>query len=601
MAWQQVINTADGTYYAGDVELRRPWHSEWEEGEDAEEWQDEPEGEEERGGEQFILHIDGEGELIDAEGPDAPEPLPPLRPDFEPTTEAAAPPAPAPLQPAAGFESACVANMQRLMTIVGERMRRPLLVLRLPQQEKLLPGWQPIAAEAVTPGEKTGSELAADVIRRGKQFYTEQIDYIVEKCGDAMQDTRRGGVINFYRVASYFDGGEELGSELGGVGALALDMHLTSDAYRRTCRADCVHCFGSPEQRIDKWTVAQYMAAATTSLCFFDRVDHQAALVEALNEGRVRGGLLPSDEGRPGVCGWSLHPVLDAWYRQYLFGSVHSMETERGVGAVRRAMGSNISVITEERKLNKMAMTMMLDSNSIPLAALDEDEWDLWSAASRAAAERRKAARATAGGDTAGYQAKLQAALEEVKLKAARTGVTAQLRAAGEAAAGERRARQPVSERRALVTSVHYLELQQDLLKVQLPLLPGVSSMKKADVFARLCDDDCGSIESLRSSVPLLLQQAAEIRAGKKTKKSEKALKALAVEADAADARAAGAAAPEAAVEEPDVPCQKCGGTLGEDTLLVCSNCEECCHMGCLRPVLTVVPPGEWCCFKCGG
>jgi hypothetical protein len=214
-------------------------------------------------------------------------------------------------------------------------------------------------------------------------------------------------------------------------------------------------------------------------------------------------------------------------------------------------------------------------------------------------------ARDTAGGDASGYQAKLTAALADARIKAANAGVTGERRAAALAAAGDRQARQPVNERRALVTSVGYLNLLKDLLKAQLPLLLGVDSMRKPEVFARLCADSCGSLDDLRTEVSLLKQQVSEIKTAKQTKKAAKLLN---TPRPGAAAVAAGEDGPSAADQQElleeqallDTACEKCGGKDEEETLLVCPSCDNCWHMACLVPALTELPtPGAWHCCNC--
>jgi hypothetical protein len=103
-----------------------------------------------------------------------------------------------------------------------------------------------------------------------------------------------------------------------------------------------------------------------------------------------------------------------------------------------------------------------------------------------------------------------------------------------------------------------------------------VDAMKKPEVFARLCADDCGPLDELKTSVSLLRGQVAEIKAATQTKKAAKLLNT--------PTAAAAAAAAELDVPEPDTACQHCSRTDGEDTLLACPDCDNCWHMDCLVP-----------------
>lgn len=47
--------------------------------------------------------------------------------------------------------------------------------------------------------------------------------------------------------------------------------------------------------------------------------------------------------------------------------------------------------------------------------------------------------------------------------------------------------------------------------------------------------------------------------------------------------------------------CEKCGSGDRPDELLLCDKCDRGFHMLCLRPIMTRVPIGSWCCPACSG
>ncbi|KAI5637677.1 PHD-finger domain-containing protein [Phthorimaea operculella] len=51
-------------------------------------------------------------------------------------------------------------------------------------------------------------------------------------------------------------------------------------------------------------------------------------------------------------------------------------------------------------------------------------------------------------------------------------------------------------------------------------------------------------------------------------------------------------------VEDP-TPCEICGSTDNEETMLLCDGCDLGFHMQCLTPPLTEVPPDQWLCPNC--
>ncbi|KAJ2950846.1 hypothetical protein O0L34_g5202 [Tuta absoluta] len=51
-------------------------------------------------------------------------------------------------------------------------------------------------------------------------------------------------------------------------------------------------------------------------------------------------------------------------------------------------------------------------------------------------------------------------------------------------------------------------------------------------------------------------------------------------------------------IEDP-TPCEICGSTDNEETMLLCDGCDLGFHMQCLNPPLTEVPPDQWLCPNC--
>jgi hypothetical protein len=287
---------------------------------------------------------------------------------------------------------------------------------------------------------------------------------------------------------------------------------------------------------------------------------------------------------------------------------VHSMETERGVGAVRQAYGPSTSFMTEVRTLLKMNAR---DESRIPVYS-DEGHAE-WKAVSEAAARKRSAARASGEAAPGSHAAKFIAALAAAKAKAAADGEPRQRRKRAKRAAA---ARAPTagSERRAIVKKLNYVSLQKELL---LDLNPSalIAGMKKPDVVAALCDEGCGSIEELRAGAALLELQRVEMAASVKTRSGlttavadlrRRAVAAGPTDDDGWEEAAAEdvAAADLADADYPDTECCGCGSAAFNDTdqiMLLCEGCHNGCHMACLQPAMDTVPIDDWYCPECDG
>jgi hypothetical protein len=202
--------------------------------------------------------------------------------------------------------------------------------------------------------------------------------------------------------------------------------------------------------------------------------------------------------------------VLDAWYLRYVFITLHSMETERGVNSVRRAYGEHTSYITHERLVSKMRR------GQVPLDASAE-KYELWRQATKKAAEARKAERAAGGGDPSGHQARFRELLAAAISKAAASDAYQEQRqrdaAIGATAAG-RRSRRPNSERGRLVDNLLYIKFMRAALVTLDERLTAtdVAKMRKAEVLLRLKSPDCGSMDQLMMAVGTLAGQAKEMK-----------------------------------------------------------------------------------------
>ena len=170
-------------------------------------------------------------------------------------------------------------------------------------------------------GEKSGQQWALEVGLQRPQHLHHFDAYLRANCTSLLST-----MPNPFRIASYWDVVAQ-GTE-GGFGAFMLDCHLTSEATGRQCPASCPHC----HQQQPKWDREEHLVNTATSLGFFDRPDRAAALDAALTQGQ----LLKMDDSSEqlSVNSHSLHPQLDNWHVQYLFGTVHSMETEHTVHSI---------------------------------------------------------------------------------------------------------------------------------------------------------------------------------------------------------------------------------------------------------------------------
>jgi hypothetical protein len=330
---------------------------------------------------------------------------------------------------------------------------------------------------------------------------------------------------NAFRVASYWNAAAT-GSD-GGFGAFVHDMHMTSTVRGSKCPDDCPHCVRDSDKYRDKWDLPQYQASTIGSLGFFDTlivngIDHQAALTEALVDGLQSGGLALCSDESVGVGGFSLHPHLDRWHRTYLFGTLHSMETERTMGKIHRAYGPSASQLTAERLFLKVSDLR----GAVDVAGGQYAEWRRQVAMAAAVRKEKKAA---TGGDPSGHQAKLLEAVAVARLKAAATAERQHERTVATAAAEAAAIRRGImARRRDLVNSLRFVKVKRAAL-VALEALPDVEAATKAvgelslvEVQVRLLSPECGTIEQLQAAVTFLLAQVNETVAGDKEKKKKK-------------------------------------------------------------------------------
>eukprot|EP00967_Tisochrysis_lutea_P098708 scaffold145956_cov14-Tisochrysis_lutea.AAC.1 len=192
------------------------------------------------------------------------------------------------------------------------------------------------ADKAVEEEELTDQELVQETEKRIKLFFTTTAAYL-RTHGSPMLSI----LPNLYKIGSYWD------AEGGGFLAFQMDCHLSSEATGRPCPAGCPLC----NDQVPKWTREQHRANTVESLAFFDRTDHHDALTAALKQGQ----LLQVADQDYSISGFSLHPILDKWYNEYLFGSVHSMETERNINKARQARGPHTSQMTQQRQFLRLS------------------------------------------------------------------------------------------------------------------------------------------------------------------------------------------------------------------------------------------------------
>jgi hypothetical protein len=149
------------------------------------------------------------------------------------------------------------------------------------------------------------------------------------------------------------------------------------------------------------------------------------------------------------------------------------------------------------------------------------------------------------------------------------------------------------------VKKINYVQLLKTLLKTLQPDAP-VPTLK-SDVVAALCDEDCGSMEQLRTGAAALEEERVELAASVRTVHGLHA----AVTAGRRDGAAAEAREAAELVDDDyeHTECFRCKSDdfaeEGARCMLLCEGCPNGWHMGCLKPALDAVPRGDWYCPGC--
>ena len=143
--------------------------------------------------------------------------------------------------------------------------------------------------------------------------------------------------------------------------------------------------------------------------------------------------------------------LLSARHLLYLFGTLHSMETERTINKVRMSRG-----VQYTRQMSEQRQFLALYNSKDQLQVTDS-KWAEWQAKAAEHAAQRKAS--PAGGD---FAAMLQAALQKAQSSSkgrTRRGVQGAEQQAKEAA--QRREKDPAAKRVRLVKDMGYLSLKR--------------------------------------------------------------------------------------------------------------------------------------------
>lgn len=322
------------------------------------------------------------------------------------------------------------------------RAQGPAVLQPSQGQDRVAAGYRAEAQQLVAlEGELTAEQWAKEIQMRACSLFTHQASYIRSNAGHILSTNP-----NQFRVASYWDAAAK--GEEGGFGAFQLDAHMSSAATGRECPPGCPHCSKQPPT--PKWSRQQHLANTLGSLGFFDRADHAAPITTALQSGHLQQ---TASSEQLSIAGHSLHPTLDLWHMKYLFGTVHSMETERTINKVRMSRGAHTSQMTTQRQV--LAISKPRDQLHVT-----DSKWADWRAKANEQAAQRKAT--PAGGQ---FAAMLEAAHASAKSGSSR-GRKRGRGQAGQLAmeAVQRRDHDPAARRVSLVQAMRYLPLKKAAL-----------------------------------------------------------------------------------------------------------------------------------------
>lgn len=185
---------------------------------------------------------------------------------------------------------------------------------------------------------------------------------------------------------------------------------------------------------------------------YWDRADLRVHLTAAWAQGAAK----VADAGE-GYNGYTLGASLDSFARTHLFGTVSSMECERTISHIGRQLGGTASNFSEAGKHYRLATPIGM-SSSAPIQ-LNNDKWAAAHARAKAAAQQRKA------GLTPELQTfLLHAAEAQQRLELSEAAALRRQQAKAAAAAAKERAKAK-REQRQRVQRLRYMDIKCQALK----------------------------------------------------------------------------------------------------------------------------------------
>lgn len=313
-----------------------------------------------------------------------------------------------------------------------------------------------------------------------------------------------------WRLASYWDSESEEGWKL-----FVLDMHMSSTACNRPCDpAHCPHHHPDGSPTIPVHDRGTHVEETLHSLGFFDLCSHQGPLLEVLQRGHAT--FFEVGHFRHN----SLHAVLDAFYRDNLFGTLHSMDTERTVGQLHWVMGGHTSFMTTQRQF-----MYMNTQGSAPPLEVTKVLYNSWRRQAVDAAKLRKAEKLTKGAtDEGGPIPDLLRRLDAEAAKAALVAEKREARAKADALAAE--AGEEKREKRelcALVRSLKYKPYKIMALKgVEPETDPAeIDSLPVKDVVFRLLGFSLRDLQTVCLNILPLVDETIAARDAKDEKEGK--------------------------------------------------------------------------------